>query len=86
MLGQFTRQDEADRGLDFSRGDGRLLVVGSQVRSLGGDTLEDIWVTRQQEAKERRDAPEMWPTVDKRVQDGHGAVGNASVGVHLLEH
>lgn len=30
------------RGLDLSGRDGRLLVVGSQLRGLGGDTLEDV--------------------------------------------
>lgn len=42
MLGQFTGQDQTDRGLNFARGDGRLLVVGSKLRGLGGDPLEDI--------------------------------------------
>ena len=26
------------------------------------------------------------PTVDERVQDGHGTVGNTGVRVHLLEN
>ena len=30
------------RGLDLARGDGRLLVVGSELRGLGGDALEDV--------------------------------------------
>lgn len=42
MLGQFTREDEADRGLDLAGRDGRLLVVGGELGSLGRDTLEDV--------------------------------------------
>jgi hypothetical protein len=42
VLGQLTRQDETDRGLDLSRGDGGLLVVGSKLRGLSGNALEDI--------------------------------------------
>jgi hypothetical protein len=57
--------EEDVRGLDLTRGDGGLLVVGGELGSLGGDALEDI--------------------VDKRVQDGHGAVGDTGVGVDLLE-
>lgn len=53
------------RGLDLAGRDGGLLVVGSKLAGLGGDTLEDV--------------------VDERVQDGHGAVGDTSVGVNLLE-
>lgn len=53
------------RGLNLPGGDGGLLVVGSQLAGLGGNTLEDV--------------------VDERVQDGHGTVGDTSVGVDLLE-
>lgn len=42
MLGQLTRQDQSDGGLDFSSGDGGLLVVGSQLGSLGSHSLKDI--------------------------------------------
>ena len=42
VLGQLTGQDKAHRRLDLSAGDGRLLVVGSQLGSLGGDSLEDV--------------------------------------------
>ena len=42
MLGKLARKDEADRGLDLAGRDGGLLVVGSELGSLGGDTLEDI--------------------------------------------
>lgn len=31
------------RSLDFSRRDGGLLVVGSELGSLGGDAFEDVW-------------------------------------------
>jgi len=30
------------RGLDLTRGDGGLLVVGSELGSLSGDALEDV--------------------------------------------
>jgi hypothetical protein len=53
------------RGLDLTRRDGRLLVVSSELASLGCNTLKDV--------------------VDERVQDGHGTVGDTSVGVDLLE-
>jgi hypothetical protein len=42
VLGEFTGQDQANRGLDFAGGNGRLLVVGSKLGSLSGDALEDI--------------------------------------------
>ena len=82
MLGKLTGEDETDagsesedesersdrsdlRGLDLTRRDGRLLVVSSELASLGCNTLEDV--------------------VDEGVQDGHGTVGDTSVGVDLLE-
>jgi hypothetical protein len=65
VLGQLAREDEADGCLDLARGDGRLLVVGGELGSLGSDTLEDV--------------------VDEGVQDGHGTVGDTSVGVDLLQ-
>ena len=42
MLAQLSRQVETDGGLDLAAGDGVLLVVVSQSRCLGGDTLEDV--------------------------------------------
>jgi hypothetical protein len=45
VLGQLTGEDETDRGLDLPGGDGGLLVVGSELGSLSGDALEDIWIT-----------------------------------------
>lgn len=42
VLREFTREDEADSGLDFTRRDGRLLGVCGKLGSLGRDTLEDI--------------------------------------------
>lgn len=42
VLGKFTRKDEPDGGLDLSGRDGGLLVVSSQLGSLGGNTLEDV--------------------------------------------
>ena len=42
MLGQFTRQEEADGSLDLPAGDGRLLVVLSKASGLRGDLLKDV--------------------------------------------
>lgn len=42
VLGKFTREDESDRGLDLTGGDGGLLVVGSKLGGLGSNTLEDV--------------------------------------------
>ena len=44
MLGKFTGEDQADRGLDLARGDGGLLVVGGELGGLSCDALEDVWV------------------------------------------
>lgn len=46
VLGQFTGEDEPDRGLDLARRDRRLLVVGGKLRGFGGNTLEDVYLTR----------------------------------------
>jgi hypothetical protein len=43
VLGQLTGEDQADRGLDLPGGDGRLLVVRSQLGGLRSDTLENVW-------------------------------------------
>ena len=42
MLGQFTRQDESDRGLDLTGRDGRLLRVRGEFGGFGGNALEDV--------------------------------------------
>jgi hypothetical protein len=42
VLGQLAGKDEADGGLDFPGRDGGLLVVGSELGSLGRDALEDV--------------------------------------------
>ena len=42
MLGQFSGQEEPHRGLDLPRCNRRALVVMSQTRGLGGDTLENV--------------------------------------------
>ena len=42
MLGQFTRKNESDRGLDFTRADGGSLVVGSESGCLFSDTFKDV--------------------------------------------
>ena len=42
VFGQFTREVKPDGSLDFTAGDGVLLVVVSQAGGLGGDTLKDV--------------------------------------------
>jgi len=42
VLGKLAGEDEADGCLDLAGRDGRLLVVGSKLGGLGGDTLEDV--------------------------------------------
>jgi hypothetical protein len=42
VLGELTRQDEANRGLDLTGRDGRFFRVRRELRRLGGDTLEDV--------------------------------------------
>ena len=42
MFGQFTGEDKPDSSLDLTGVDGGLLVVGSQLGGLGGDTLKDV--------------------------------------------
>jgi len=42
VLGELAGKDEADRGLDLTRGDGRLLVVSGKLGGLGRNTLEDV--------------------------------------------
>lgn len=42
MLGELTREDEADSGLDFARSHGGLLVVAGQVLGLDGNLVKDI--------------------------------------------
>ena len=42
VLGELTRQQQSDGGLDLPRGDGAPLVVVSQTASLGGDSLKDV--------------------------------------------
>lgn len=47
-------------------------------RSKMSDGTGQIWIGMRRADVRRR-------TVDEGVQDGHGAVGDTSVGVHLLE-
>jgi hypothetical protein len=42
VLGQLTRENQTNRCLDFARRDGGTLVVGSELGSLGGDSLENV--------------------------------------------
>ena len=42
VLGQFTREQKPDSGLDLPTGDGGALVVVGETGSLGGNALEDV--------------------------------------------
>lgn len=42
MLGQFTWEDEADRGLNLAGSHSWLLVVASQVTGLHGDLVKNV--------------------------------------------
>jgi hypothetical protein len=42
VLGQFSGEEELDSGLDFTGGEGVLLVVSDQLGGFEGDSLEDI--------------------------------------------
>ena len=42
MLGEFSREKQTNGGLDFSAGDGVLLVVVGQAGGLGRHALEDV--------------------------------------------
>ena len=42
VLGELTREEEPDSGLDLAGGDGGPLVVVSQTAGLSGDSLEDV--------------------------------------------
>ena len=42
VLGQLSREEKTDSGLDLARSDGGLLVVTGKTARLGGNTLEDI--------------------------------------------
>ena len=44
VLRELSREDETDGGLDFSGGDGVLLVVAGEAAGFSGKTLEDIQV------------------------------------------
>lgn len=83
MLGEFTGENEANGCLDLPGRDGGLLVVGGKLGGLGGDALEDVWLGRL--GNGMVDARRRVLTVDERVQDRHGTVGDTGVGVDLLE-
>ena len=42
VLGQLTREEKPNRGLDFAARDGRLAVVVGELGGLVGDALEDV--------------------------------------------
>ena len=42
VFGQFSWQDKADRGLDFTTGDGGFAVVGDQFTGFGGNLSKDV--------------------------------------------
>ena len=66
MLGELTREDEADGRLDLSGGESGPLGVASELSALRDDLLKDV--------------------ANEGVHDGHALLGDASLGVNLLEH
>jgi len=58
VLGQLARKDEADSGLNLAGGDGRLLVVGSELRSLSSNALKNVFGQSQQ--RKSNCAKEAW--------------------------
>jgi hypothetical protein len=42
VLGKFTGEDQANGRLDFTGRDRGLLVIGSELRGLGSDTLKNV--------------------------------------------
>ena len=42
VLGELTREDEADSSLDLAGGEGRLLGAAGELGGLEGDALEDV--------------------------------------------
>ena len=42
MLGELTREEEPDSGLDLAGGDGGPLVVVGEARGLSSESLEDV--------------------------------------------
>ena len=42
VLGELTREDEADRGLDLAGREGGLLVVAGELAGLAGEAVEDV--------------------------------------------
>lgn len=43
VLGQFTRKDETDGGLNLAGRDGRFLVIGGKLGGLSRNTFENVW-------------------------------------------
>ena len=60
MLGQFTRQEQADCGLDLSTADGRLLVVLGKASGLRSDLLEDVVHERVHDAHSLAGDASLW--------------------------
>jgi hypothetical protein len=50
VLGQLTRQDQADSSLDLTGGDSRLLCITSQLSGLSGDLVKHVIDERVEDA------------------------------------
>ncbi len=75
--------EENSRGLDFSGGDSGLLVVCGKLGCLSGNALKDVCLTLLDVHRTGGSGGEL--TIDEGVEDGHGTVGDTSVGVDLLQ-
>ena len=80
VLGKLTREDEADSSLNLARRDCRLLGVRSKF--CDASEKAERW-KRLRTGCLSGNALEN--VVDKRVEDGHGLVGDTGIGVDLLE-
>lgn len=73
------------RCLDLSGRDCGLLVVGGKLRGLGSDALENIYTRHVRSHEKIARIDRILHTIDERVEDRHGAVGDTGVGVDLLQ-
>ena len=84
VLGQLSREDKADRGLDLARRDGALLVVRRELGRLTGcKSTGQLPVASPAPGQGRTNA--LKDVVDERVEDEHRLVRDTRVGVNLLE-
>lgn len=86
MLRELSGEDEADRGLDLARRDGRLLVVRSELRGLAGcERRRRVSKPCSYEGEGNGLTNPLENVVDERVEDEHGLVRDTRVGVDLLQ-